>query len=294
MKEQVLVIGGSSHIGRHICDYFSKRGKLKSGTYYKKQMEGLVYLDLKNPNISKLNLNLKEIESAIICSAITNIDECKKNADESYQTNVIGMKKLLNQLFNEGIKPLFFSSDYVFNGERGNYSEEDKTNPCTVYGDQKKTIEDYLLGQKNKEYLIVRISKNFGLEYKDNTMLTTWFNQLLNDETLRCAKDQIFSFTYVVDTVRAISTALDIKLNGLYNIASPKAYSRLELATKLKGQLGIKKGNIVSCLLKDFKFLDNRPMDISLNVNKFIKRTDFKFTSMEECIERLRSLKEKK
>jgi len=283
----IIVIGGSSHIGQKICEYFSKKDKLLVGTYYRSPIQGMVYFDLGHPNLGSLEEYLEKAQYAIICSGITRIDACKADEKKSYKINVEGTKKLIKQLFQRNIIPIFLSSDHVFDGKKGNYDEQSQRNPLTVYGKQKKIIEDFLL-KNNESSIIARLSKVFGLNPKDRTMLTSWVEQLQNDEVIRCAEDQIISPTYVGDIVQTLDLAMQKDLYGCYNIASPEALSRFKIATLLKSHLGIKTGKIVSCSIHDFNFLDRRPLNTSLNPTKFIKATDFKFTSMQECMDKLK------
>lgn len=283
----IIVIGGSSYIGKNICEHFSKEDKPFIGTYYNSLQKNLHYFDLQNPDLRNLNVDLRKVSHAVICSAITNIDTCKREETKTYKINVDGTKKVLEQLFEHRIFPLFFSSDYVFNGERGNYTENDETNPCTVYGRYKKTIEDFLLKSKN-EFLIARISKIFGLVPKDGTILTTWKEQLLEDKNIQAAYDQIFSFTYIQDLVGVLNSAIEKRLTGIYNVASPESFSRLDLAKMLKSRLKIESGKIIPCSIDDFNFLDSRPKNTSLDTKKIQADTGFKFSRIEDCIDKLK------
>ena len=283
----VLIIGGSGYIGKNLCDYFSKNRKLTVGTYCNFPKKGLIHFDLTNPNIEKMKKNSEKDNYIIICSAISNIDFCKKNEKKVYKVNVEGTKKTLEQIFDLKKIPIFLSSDYVFNGKIGNYSERDKTNPCNVYGKHKKIIEDFIL-KSNGEFLIARISKIFGLEPNDNTLLTSWANQLKNNEEIYCAQDQRFSPTYIKDLANAINISIEKNLRGLYNIASQESFSRFGLANMVKEKLNIKTGKIIPCSIRDFNFLDSRPLNTCLNVNKFIQETRFKFSKVEDCINKLK------
>ncbi len=285
----ILVIGGSSYIGSKLYKHFSKKEKLAIGTYYNSYRKGLVYFNLENPNINNLPIDLKRVDYAVICSAITNIDSCKKNEEKAYKINVEGTKKTIEQFFDKNIFPIFLSSGYVFDGKDSNYSESDKPNPLTAYGKHKKIIEDFLFKSK-RDFLITRISKIFGLECEDKTLLTSGIKQLTNNEIITCASDQIFSPTYVGDFVEVLDSAIEKKLTGCYNIASPEFMSRFQLITMLKSQLKIKSGKIAPCSILDFKFSDSRPLNTSLNPKKIIKDTGFKFTNLEDCISKLEIL----
>ena len=283
----VFIIGGSGYIGGNLCEYFSKKGKLSHGTYYNSPKKDLVFFDLENPNIEDLKKYSKNDEYIIICSAIPNIDFCKKNKERAYNLNVKGTKKTLEQIFELEKIPIFLSSDYVFNGKKGNYSEIDETNPCNVYGNHKRIIEKFLL-ESGRDFLITRISKIFGLKPNDNTLLTSWAKQLREGNEIYCAQDQRFSATHVGDLVRALDISMNKKLIGLYNVASPESFSRYELATMIKKELNIKSGKINTCNINDFDFADLRPLDTSLDVKKFNKATQFEFSKMIACINKIK------
>lgn len=205
--KKVLIVGGSGLIGKHLYEYFDKKKELIAGTYYNTFKEGMIYFNLKNPNLNKLEINFEEVSHAIICSAITLPDECKRNETKAYEINVKGTKELLEQFWERNIFPVWFSSEYVFNGKKGNYTEVDERNPNTIYGNHKKIIEEFLL-DTDKPFLISRLGKIFGTNFESGAFLTTIAKQLKDNETLHCAEDQIFSPTYVQDLVRILDLSL--------------------------------------------------------------------------------------
>ena len=74
---------------------------------------------------------------ALILVAVTKIDTCEEEKAMTRRVNVDGTLELIRQLVNEGIKPVFFSSDYVFDGDTGGYLDESPLNPINEYGHQK-------------------------------------------------------------------------------------------------------------------------------------------------------------
>jgi len=281
-----LIIGGSGYIGRNLMEYFLGKNEEVIATCHNSRKEGMIPFDMEDPNLDILGDCLKKIDCAFICSAVTAIDECKRDKERAYKINVSGTKKVAEQLFSLKIVPVFLSSDFVFDGRKGDYSEKDETSPCTVYGNHKKAIEDWLKDSK-EEFFIARLSKIFGIKQGDKTILTSWVEQLRRGEVIRCANDQFFSPTYIGDLARAFDISLEKGLRGLYNVASPEVFSRYELALKLKSQLGITSGRIVPCSINDFNFYDNRSLNTSMNTEKFTRETGFEFNRMEDCIRRL-------
>lgn len=278
-----IVFGGTKYIGSSLCKHFSKKQNLIVGTYYNTPKKNLVYFDVKSQDLDGLNVDLKKARYGFICSAISNIDYCKKNQEEAYKVNVLGNKRLIKQLWSKNIFPIFFSSDAVFNGEKGSYVESDKTDPCNVYGKHKKTIEDFLIRSK-KPFLIVRLSKVFGNKRGDETLLTSWVEQLLADEKITCTRDQIFSPIFIGDLINSLELLMEKKLRGVYNLGPPESFNRYDLANMVKKQLKIKTGEIKPVLTKDLNFLDARPLDTTMNCKKFIRDTGYVFRLMEDCI----------
>lgn len=285
----ILIIGASGFIGRHLYNYFSQKNNLLAGTHHRTSYKNTIPFDLEISSLNELDIDLSKISHAIICSAISKPDECKKHEKETYKINVEGTKKLLEQLWQRKIFPIWFSSEYVFNGESGDYSEQDKPCPNTVYGGHKAIIEDFL-NQSRKEFLILRLGKVFSLIPEDRTILTSTFQQLKNNEIIKCATDQIFSPLYIQDLAKIIDIAIEKNLEGLYNTASPESFSRFQLTNLIKEKLNIETGKVIPCSIKDFQFADNRPLNTSLNVDKIIRDANFQFTSIEQYIQKLNKI----
>jgi len=287
-----IIIGASGFIGRHLYNYFSEKSAETIGTYCNSSNtnSNLRYFDLRKPNLKNLESDLKKHKHVFICSAITRPDECKIKEKESREINVTGTKDLILQCFDNNLAPIFFSSEYVFNGENGNYKESDKKTPNTVYGCQKAEIEDFLLSTRNSRCLIIRLGHIFGLEKNDKTIITSIAEQLIAGKTLNCAKDQIFNSTYVGDLTELLDISLQKNLNGLYNLVTPETHSRYELASIIKSELDIKSGVILPCSIKDFKFADNRPLNMSLDSGKIISETGFNFPSLKSHLKKLKEV----
>lgn len=283
----IIIFGGSGYLGNELCKYFSEKGELLIGTYYNSPKKGLKYFNLENPNLNFLGIDLSKVKYALISAGISKIDDCKNNERKAYAINVEGTKELIKQLFELEIVPVFFSSENVFDGKKGGYSELDEPNPSNVYGTHKKIIENFLK-ESDKEYLIIRLSRVFGITPKDRTLLTSVAEKLLNNETIYSATDQRSSLLYIEDLVRVLDTSLEKNLRGLYNFGSPESFGRYEVSKMVKEHLGIKSGKITPCLINELGFPDLRPLDTSFNMKKLIQNTGFRFTPMKKCLDELK------
>jgi dTDP-4-dehydrorhamnose reductase len=285
-----IVIGGSGYIGRNLCKHFSEKNELLIGTYYQHKKEGLSFFDLSNPDLKKLDIDLKKARNAFICSSICNIDRCKTEEKEAYKINVEGIEKIISQCFDLDLFPVFFSSDNVFNGKKGNYTEEDETNPCNVYGTHKKIIEDFLLNSR-ENFLVARLSMIYGTQERGQ-YFEEIIGKLKKGLCLRQATDQKLTPTHIDDLVNILDISIQRGLKGLYNIAASGIYSRFELSKLIKSRLEICSGMIIPCSIKDFKFADNRPLDMGLNNAKIMKETGYRFIPVEKALKKLKERKE--
>ena len=137
---KTAVIGATSYIGKHLIKMYRDKYPDCIGTYFsnKKENNKNKYFNIINSNINELKLMDTGHKSVIITAAQPNIGYCEKNPKDSYNVNVKATLKTIEILLKTSIKIIFLSSDYVFEGTKGSYTDEDITKPTTEYGKQKK------------------------------------------------------------------------------------------------------------------------------------------------------------
>ena len=201
----------------------------------------------------------------IHCAAITVVSEAQKNPELARRVNV-DITKFLAELAAE-IPFVFFSTDLVFDGRKGNYTETDLANPLHRYGETKVAAEEYLL--KNPRHLVIRTSINGGTSLSGNRA----FN-----EQLRCSLQQagqgmtLFTDEFrcpipAVETARAIWDLVAKNCTGLYHVAGAERLSRLQIGELLVKRWPEVAGRIKSGSAKDFPG-PPRTLDTSLDISK--------------------------
>ena len=257
------------------------------GTHRNNPVPGSLFFDATRMRLSEILPRDLEVSHALILYAETRIDACKADLERSYEINVRSTKSVLDELVQYGVKPIFLSSDQVFDGEKGNYTEEDDPNPITVYGSQKLEIEEYLT-QHCDDFAVLRLAKVFGTDPEDGTILSNWLRQIRNSDEIRCARDQVFSPIRVDDVVAVINAVIRQNLSGLFHVSNTESCSRLEMLRTLLDCLGTD-AHVVECSIRDFDFLDPRPLDLSMNPRKVMEATGLEFRTIRECCEELGS-----
>lgn len=281
---QYLILGANGFVG----SYLYKRMKLDEldviGTRHRNiEQDGLLSFDVNIDLIQNITGHLTGKEkTAIICFAQTDLNKCKTEYDLSRQINVVSLKKVVMGLIQEKFHIIFFSTDAVFDGTKGNYTEKDMTNAVSQYGRMKVEAEQFLIKQY-PEVCIFRMPRVVGVERDSRNMLTDLENKL-QDKEIRCIKGNVMSIIAQEDIYQACLVAAKQNLHGIYHISDGEAHSRVELAEKFFSAMGVHK-DIVEYDLDKFGFRDSRPLKVSLDNSKFRKEEKYEFTTYEKIIE---------
>ena len=204
----------------------------------------------------------------IHCAAITVVADAQKNPVLARRVNV-EVTKLLAELAAE-IPFVFFSTDLVFDGRKGNYTETDAVNPLHIYGETKLAAEEIVL--KNPRHLVVRTSINGGVSRSGNRA----FNEQLR-HSLQQAGQGMTLFTDefrcpipAVETARAVWELAQKNCAGIYHVAGAEKLSRLQIGELLVQRWPEVKTKIESGSARDFPG-PVRALDTSLDIAKVQK-----------------------
>ena len=284
MHEKIIIFGGSSFIGRvFLQTYYNLDVK---GTYSKSSFAHGVRFNLLIHNLNVLDQLLTECTAAVILLGDTQPDSCFKEKEQSYNLNVIKTKELIRYLQEKNIFTIFTSTEFVFDGGKGLYKEEDEANPILIYGYHKKEIELYII-KNYTNYCILRLGKVYGENTGDGSIFCEWKLKLENNLQIVCAEDQYFSPVFVGDVVKIIRLVCKIRLKGIYHLSCGVRYSRIELLRSYHQYL--KSESIIQGVSIDsFDLPEKRPKDVSLNSQKIQNSINYKFSNIFESFERIK------
>lgn len=272
-----LIIGGSSKIGRNL----NLNSNKFDVTYYKNKISKGILVNIKDKLSNQLNLD--KYSTVIILSSITDPRICQENRTHSENINVKYTKNLINECIDNKKKIIFFSSDYIFDGKKGNYSEKDHPNPINLYGEQKLKIENYIKSQSN-DYTILRISKTFFQDFKTDCFLKNIVKKIkAPGNSVNCIEKQIFSPIFVKDIADVLKKVVNLNIKIL-NVGGPDVFDRKDIINLVAKKLNKKKKILIlknKKIEKDSKF--NWPQDVSLSISK-LKKIKKTFTSLNKII----------
>ena len=159
---KILVTGSTGGLGKELYQHFKKAGHDVTGTWHQNSSSEGVQMNLDNlKNIQKI-FAAKAFDVCFHTAGIANPDICEENPDLAHRINVQGSTYIQQACEENGVRPVFFSTDYVFSGDRNIYFEDDKPDPLQVYGRTKAEAEEVFL--KDPQSVILRI----GLLYNNH------------------------------------------------------------------------------------------------------------------------------
>ena len=261
---KTAVIGAAGFIGRSLLNAYRREHPECLGTA-RSASPTLARFDLAKPDIGGLRLAETGHRHAMIAAAITDVAACERDPEGTRAINVTATLEVAGQLVAEGILPIAYSSDYVFDGTRAPYPDEARPAPTTEYGRQKAELEGALLERLGPErFIALRPAKVYGTENGDGTLIDEMASRLRAGEVVRAARDQVFS-PVAVDSVAA--AVLEVQRQGgrgIVNVCGGETWSRLGLALAVAECVGASPRLVESISLDDLDDGLSRPKDTSM------------------------------
>ena len=227
---KVLVTGVKGQLGYDVVNELEKRGHTAVGT-------DVDNMDITNPELVEKTLDEVRPDAVIHCAAYTAVDAAEDNVELCRRINAEGTKNIAVVCEKLGIKMMYISTDYVFNGEGDNFWEpDDVREPLNVYGQTK--YEGELEVEKHVEkFFIVRIAWVFGVNGKN--FIKTMLRLGENNKTIKVVNDQVGSPTYTYDLARLLVDMIETDKYGRYHATNEGLCTWYEFAKEIFRQAGM-------------------------------------------------------
>lgn len=287
MSRKSLILGASSFVGRHLVEQMGPAGSI--GTFNSTPIPNGRHFDSTTMSLNDVIVDWDEIGSAVILMGDTQPDSCIADTERSRAVNITGIVRVIDELHKRSVPIVFTSTEFVFDGTQGDYTEADTVNPVLLYGVQKLEIERYL-ETVGGTFTVLRLAKVYGLSRDDGTLFTGMHDAVRTENLIRCAADQRFSPVYVGDVVAAIIAAINGRLGGTYHVAGPEAKSRLECLELMISAMHEREPvstKIEPCSIHDFDLPEPRPVDVSMRSDKLVDDLGIRLVSPVEACKKI-------
>jgi len=284
---KILVLGGSGLIGNFFIRNSINHEIITTFNETKINTSNVISKKINLPeDWTKLQDLILEKKPDIVLNsmAFSNSDFCETNKEEVYTLHVKVSEKITTLCSKINSKIVFLSTDYVFDGKKGNYVENDETNPINYYGYSKDLAEKITL--KNKNNLVLRTAMVYGLSSKVR-FLRYVIENLGKNQEINVYDDIFNSATLLGDLTNGISKAIEFDANGIYHMAGPSCVSRFDFAKTIAKVFNFNENLVKPVSIVSAKLKAQRPVNPCLNNSKAVKTFNIKFSSINEGIKQV-------
>ncbi|HUD47680.1 MAG TPA: SDR family oxidoreductase [Candidatus Baltobacteraceae bacterium] len=215
----------------------------------------------------------------IHCAAMSKSPDCQSNPAPARTVNVDATAHLAALAREVGF--IFFSTDLVFDGKKGDYIETDAVNPLSVYGETKVAAEEIVL--KNPRHVVVRTSLNSGSSPKGTAYNEQLREGWMRGKTIRLFHDEFRCPIPAAVTARATWKLAGLGCGGMYHLAGGERLSRAQIGQLAAARHPELEARMESCSLREYAGAP-RPADTSLNCARIQKLLSFTLPGLTQWL----------
>ncbi len=260
----ILVTGADGMLGTEVMRLLRRDAGLKA--------IGTTQADMDITNLAQVRDTLaRHRPSHIIhCAAFTFVDRAEKEPLLAYAVNAEGTKNLAFFSRELDIELIYLSTDYVFDGRKGEpYREDERPNPINVYGNSKLLGETYTATLLEK-FKVVRTSwlNGLGGDYTRN-FIETMLRVSESRSTLSLINDQVGRPTFTFDLAQALVTLVDVNVYGVFHVTNSGQCSWFDFAREVFAVAGRNEVVVRPILSEQFRSHAERPKYSVLENTRF-------------------------
>lgn len=280
------IVGSSGFIGKRLYSYLQNHKfdfKIYPTYYQNHFSEEAIKLDVTNILELEKFLLSTDLDIVVWLSALKDVKKCEEDYNLAYKFNTKPVIDFLNLKIKYSLKTkiIYISSDYVFDGERGNYKETDYPSPRTNYGKTKflseKTLIDF-----GHDYLIIRSSAAMG---KGGVFFDWLIESLRREKNLEMYSNIYFTPTPIKMLCQGIFYLIkNYKDKKIFHVCGPKKFSRYEFAKFVKKLQPAFTCEIKPVLLKGDSIFQKDLSIIQSDICKFFVTKKFEDYMIEEIL----------
>ena len=288
---KVLVTGANGILGQHLVELFmfeaySVIATSKGVSRFPFGMHhGLGYtsIDLSDAEGIYRLFAIDKPDFVVHAGAMTQVDESETNRQACSMANIDGTKNIIRAMERFGGRLIYISTDFVFNGKRGNYVEDDLPDPVNYYGKTKLHAEE-LVRKSSLDWTIVRTCLVYGNSLTGTrNNIVTWVKESLEQKKkIKVVNDQVRTPTYVKDLAKGILLVINKKAKGIYHISGSEILTPHQMAIKTADFFGLDKSLIEEVNASTFIQIAQRPLKTGFDISKAISELKYQPRNFED------------
>ncbi len=292
---KILVTGANGLLGQHLVGLLLKKGyeviaigRGESRLPFNASEYAYYNVDIAT-ELSVHEVFRKERPEVVVhAAAMTQVDECEQNQELCERINVQGTSHIVvnAEMFSRHL--IYVSTDFVFDGAKGNYAEDDDFGPVNWYGFTKMQAES-LIETCEMPWSIVRTCLVYG-----NTLTGTrsniisWVKDNLSaSKPIKVVSDQVRTPTYVEDLAAGILLIIAKSAEGTFHIAGRDVLTPYDMAVKTADWFGLDKSLMTEVNASVFSQPGRRPLKTGFDISKARAELGYEPISFEEALAKM-------
>jgi len=272
---KIIVTGSNGLLGQHLIPQLAQFNHqviaLGRGPQRIAGMENIPYRDLDLLAFDKVRHYIKNQKPDVLvhAAAMTQVDDCERDRNRSREINVDVTENLLEACHPTGTHFIFLSTDFVFDGTKGHYREEDATGPVNWYGET-KLLAEQLTEKYTAAWSIARTCLLYGIPLNSSrTNIISWIRSSLEKgQRIRVVNDQIRTPTDVNDFATGIRLILEKRATGIFHLSGKEIMTPYELALSAADFFSLDKSLIEPVDANTFSQTCKRPLKTGFIIEK--------------------------
>jgi dTDP-4-dehydrorhamnose reductase len=287
-REKILITGASGLLGSKMAELCREQYKVISTYNTKPFFPNSAKMDITNRSETSRIFSEFKPEIVVHTAAETNVDKCETDKKYAWKINAVGTRNVAEASEELGAKMVYVSTDYVFDGEKRLYSEEDEPNPINYYGASKLEGEKYV-ADLCKNYVIARTSVLYGWHPWKSNFVKWAIESLRGGKQISVVNDHFNSPTLADNLAEILLEIIKKDLKGVYHTAGSERINRFDFTLKIAETFDLDSSLVKPIKMSELKvWVAKRPRDSSLCVDKIQRELKTKLLNGKEGLEKMR------
>ena len=293
---RVLITGANGLLGQKLVNLYAEKSDVdliataKGPDRNPKGSHKYVELDITNEDEVHQVIESIRPEVIINTAAMTHVDQCELNPDACRLLNVTAVEYLVKAASKVDCHFIHLSTDFVFDGKNGPYSEEDEPNPLSIYAESKLESENILEGSGLK-YAIARTMLVYGIvPDMSRSNIILWVKKNLEEgKEIKVVNDQWRTPTLAEDLAKGCALIAEKRATGIFNISGKDLLTPYEMALATADFFNLDKSLMQEVDGSIFTQPAKRPARTGFILDKARKKLGYEPVSFTEGIEILKN-----
>jgi dTDP-4-dehydrorhamnose reductase len=288
--KRILITGSNGLLGQKLSDLFLAQSGVEwlataRGENRHPAGEGMPYqaLDIADFDQTRAVLEAFKPDAVIHTAAMTQVDDCETQRERCWSLNVEAVAHLAKLSSELGFHLVHVSTDFIFDGTKPMYGEEDPANPLSYYGESKWEGEKRVM-EWASSYSILRTVLVYGrVADMSRSNIVLWAHGALKKgQTMRVVGDQFRTPTLAEDLAMGCWLAADQKAQGIFNIAGKDYMSVIELVRRVAAFYQLSDKAVQEVDSSTLNQPAKRPPITGLDISKAVRELGYAPHSFEE------------